>query len=405
MSEGRDRESEGASVASPTAGSGESAVASPLRSTLTWVAGNWQWFVPGAGGLLLLTHFWRIGFLPSLSFADLSAVLGAFVLFFVVGAIGFAFLLLLPVQVIAAWVSASVYLPPPRKRKPKLGEIADPAVPRKSLRASASASRGRPVSAAYNRAFGAALRPGALSSFLTASTVALLLYVGVVLAGEHWKWRWTARGLSILLAVVSLLLVFLSMFADSIWMQRRLRKFRSPLAQWLLLFLLYLEAWPYVLVLFIAVDAFSHTGAFFWLATIVVPFSVPFIHWVWYVSLRIPLLKSMGLRSALIAGVMLYSGLPLLLVDATANTLGLGMMRHVDLVLTTGGCDIVHAGWPERVCTPDHREGVEMGVLDDVEVLTRIGSQFYIAPPGGIDDPHLPRLTVPASEVLGVVRK
>lgn len=102
---------------------------------------------------------------------------------------------------------------------------------------------------------------------------------------------------------------------------------------------------------------------------------------------------------------MLYSGLPVLLVDATANTLGLGMMRHVDLVLTTRGCDIVHAGWPERVCAPDHRDGVEMGVLDDVEVLTRIGSQYYIAPPGGIADPRLPRLAIPASEVLGVVRK
>ena len=113
----------------------------------------------------------------------------------------------------------------------------------------------------------------------------------------------------------------------------------------------------------------------------------------------------MNVRLAVLGAVALYSGLPFLLVDATANTLGLGMMRHVDLVLTTRGCDIVHAGWPERVCAPDHREGVEMGVLDDVEVLTRIGSQYYLAPPGGIDDAHLPRITVPASEVLGMVRK
>jgi hypothetical protein len=405
MSEGRDRETEGAAVASAAGEAGEGVVASPLRSMLAWASNNWQWFVPGAGGLLLLTHFWRIGFLPSLSFADLGAVLGAFVLFFVVGAMAFAFLVLVPVQVIATWVGASVYLPPPRKRKSKEGEVAEPAVPRKSLRAPASVDVGRPVSAAYRRVFGAALRPGALSSFVTASAVALLLYVGVVLAGDHWKWRWTLRGLGILLAVVSLLLVFLSMFADSIWLQRRLRKMRSPIVQWLLLLLLYLEAWPYVLILFVTVDGFTRTGPFFWLAAVVVPFAIPFVHWIWYVSLRIPLLKTMGLRSALIAGVMLYSGLPLLLVDATANTLGLGMMRHVDLVLTARGCDIVHAGWPERVCTPDHREGVEMGVLDDVEVLTRIGSQYYLAPPGGIDDPHLPRITVPASEVLGMVRK
>lgn len=405
MSEGLDRESGDAVVVSAAGAAGEGAVASPLRSTLAWVAGNWQWFVPGAGGLLLLMHFWRIGFLPSLSFADLGAVLGAFVLFFVAGAISFAFLLLMPVQVIATWVSASVYPPPPRKRKPKAGEVAEPAVPRKSLRAAASVDGGRPVSASYRRVFGAGLRPGALSSFVTASTVALLLYVGVVLAGEHWKWQWTMRGLGILLAVVSLLLVGLSMFSDSIWLQRRLRKLRRPLPQWLLLLLLYLEAWPYVLLLFVTVDGFTHTGPFFWLATVVVPFAIPFVHWVWYVSLRIPLLRTMGLQSALIAGVMLYSGLPVLLVDATANTLGLGMMRHVDLVLTTRGCDIVHAGWPERVCTPDHREGVEMGVLDDVEVLTRIGSQYYLAPPGGIDDAHLPRITVPASEVLGMVRK
>ena len=99
----------------------EGAVASRLAMLRTWIGSDWKWLVPGGGGFLLLLHFWRIGFLPSLSFADLSAVLGAFVLFFVAGAIAFSVLLLLPVQVIAMWVSASIFLPPPRKRRSKDG--------------------------------------------------------------------------------------------------------------------------------------------------------------------------------------------------------------------------------------------------------------------------------------------
>ena len=87
MSEGLDRESGDATAAAADGAAGEGAMASPLRSTLAGISGDWKWIMPGGGGLLLLLHFWRIGFLPSLSFADLGAVLGAFVLFFVAGLI------------------------------------------------------------------------------------------------------------------------------------------------------------------------------------------------------------------------------------------------------------------------------------------------------------------------------
>lgn len=380
-------------------------VATPLRSLLTWLGSDWKWLVPGGGGLLLLLHFWRIGFLPSLSFAELSAVLGAFVLFFVFGAIAFSVLLLLPVLVITAWVSASVFLPSPRKRAPKDGDSAGEAVPRKSLRSPVSAQSRRGTSAAFGRVFSWSLRPGTFLSFATASSAAVAIYVALVLSAAQWKLNWIAGSYSLVFALSAMLVIFSSFFSDGDWMQQRLRKLRSPAGQWLLLFTLYLAVWPFLLFLFTKVDGFDSTGPRFWISAISVLLGIPFAHWLWYATLRAPKQKMMAPRLVLVGGVMLYSGLPVLLVDATANTLGLGMMRHVDLVLTTRGCDIVHAGWPERVCAPDHRDGVEMGVLDDVEVLTRIGSQYYIAPPGGIADPRLPRLAIPASEVLGVVRK
>lgn len=380
-------------------------MASPLRSTLAWVAGNWQWFVPGAGGLLLLTHFWRIGFLPSLSFADLGAVLGAFVLLFVAGVGAFALLLLLPVQMIATWVKASIFMPPPRKRRAATDGAGDQVLRHKSLRAPMSAQSRGAMSAAHPRLLVWSLQPGSFLSFLTAATISLAIYVALVLAGAEWKLSWVSTCYVALFGVSSALVILSSVLCDTGWFRRKLLRLRKPVYQWLMLFTLYLAAWPFLLFFFTKVDGFNGTGMWLWGVAISVPSLTAFAHWIWYVVLRVDQQKTLNVRLVLVGGVMLYSGLPLLLVDATANTLGLGMMRHVDLVLTTRGCDIVHAGWPERVCAPDHREGVEMGVLDDVEVLTRIGSQYYLAPPGGIDDPHLPRITVPASEVLGMVRK
>lgn len=405
MSDGRDRESGDAVVAAAHGVAGEGAVASPLRSTLTWVSNNWQWFVPGAGGLLLLLHFWRIGFLPSLSFADLGAVLGAFVLLFVVGVGAFALFLLLPLQAIATWVKASIFMPPPRRRRTvEEGEGAR-VLPGKSLRSPMSAQARGPMSAAHRRVLGWSLRPGSFVSFLTAAFSALGIYVALVWAGAEWKLSWTSTCYAALFAMSSVMVILSSFFCDIGWFRRRLLKLRKPAWQWLMLFILYLAAWPFLLILFSKVDGFKGSGMWLWGVAVSVPLLTAFAHWIWYVAMRAEQAKTMNVRLAVLGAVAVYSGLPFLLVDATANTLGLGMMRHVDLVLTTRGCDIVHAGWPERVCVPDHREEVEMGLLDDVEVLTRIGSQFYIAPPGGIDDPHLPRLTVPASEVLGVVRK
>lgn len=405
MSEGRDRESGDSVVAAVAGAVDEGAVASPLRSTLRWVAGNWQWFVPGAGGLLLLMHFWRIGFLPSLSFADLGAVLGAFVLLFVVGIGACALFLLLPLQAIATWVKASIFMPPPRRR-PTTDEAAGQQVVRgKSLRSPMSAQSRGAMSAAHRRVLGLSLRPGSFLSFLTAALAALATYMALLLAGAEWKLSWTSTCYAMLFATSSALAILLTLLCDTRWFQQKLQRLRKPLFQWLMLFALYLAVWPFLLIIFIKVDGFKGSAARLWGVAISVPFLTAFAHWTWYAVLRVDHRKTMNVRLAVLGAVALYSGLPFLLVDATANTLGLGMMRHVDLVLTTRGCDIVHAGWPERVCAPDHREGVEMGVLDDVEVLTRIGSQYYLAPPGGIDDAHLPRITVPASEVLGMVRK
>jgi hypothetical protein len=41
--------------------------------------------------------------------------------------------------------------------------------------------------------------------------------------------------------------------------------------------------------------------------------------------------------------------------------------------------------------------------LRGVDVLTRIGTDYVIAPAGGIDDRTLPRLTLPADEVYALM--
>jgi hypothetical protein len=101
--------------------------------------------------------------------------------------------------------------------------------------------------------------------------------------------------------------------------------------------------------------------------------------------------------------VFFHSGALPTIFDGALNAFGLGMMGRVDLVLSPRGCDIVHAAWPTRACTPDAR-GRAVQRLENVEVLTGIGSHFYVAVRGGNEDDALPRVMIPASEVLSCHR-
>lgn len=63
------------------------------------------------------------------------------------------------------------------------------------------------------------------------------------------------------------------------------------------------------------------------------------------------------------------------------------------------------AGAVARAGHPAQAPVVQVWRLDDVDVLTRIGADYVITPAGGIDERTLPRVTLPAEEVLALIRR
>ena len=91
------------------------AVLWPVGARLMSATRSMLWLAPLLGGLMLLVHFWRVGYLPALSFSELGVVLGAFGLFVAMGLVAALLLVLFPVWSLQQWTANSI-LPARRSR-------------------------------------------------------------------------------------------------------------------------------------------------------------------------------------------------------------------------------------------------------------------------------------------------
>lgn len=366
----------------------------PGRRALRSLAEHWKTLLPAFGGFALLLHFWRIGYAPSLSFGDLGTVLGALLLFSLGGLIVFVVILVLPSVLIGYWIESNLLPPPPKPA------ASAPTARRTSLKSYHRRLRAaHPPRARRSVVFGWHPRAGSLSWFMLAAISTLLAYVGVLFAGIRFWPAGVAGQVVVGMFTIGLVGIVIAAVAPDVpGIRRRLRALRRARWQFALISLLYLAFWPAAVLPFFVVD--GELRAVDTLMAVLALLFVPFVHWMLYATYRIVSMQGMWVRGAMLGLVLLYSGAPLAILDGGLNAFGLGMMRRVDLVLTGRGCEIVHAAWPERVCTPDHRGEAGVYRLENVEVLTRIGAHVYVAVPGGIDDDRLPRATIPADEVL-----
>lgn len=162
--------------------------------------------------------------------------------------------------------------------------------------------------------------------------------------------------------------------------------------------LMYLVFWP--LAAFAVGYAAPPIGRLDWFYLALAAFMVVFMHWVLYATHRAELSKRLRVVGPAMFMAVAYSGALLGTVDITARKLGIGMLPGVQLQLTEQGCQIVKASWSAAQCEPA-QPASNVYVLRSVDVLTRLGSDFYVAPPGGLGDEHAPRFLIPASQVLG----
>ena len=421
------------------------------------------WAAPLLGGLMLLVHFWRVGYLPALSFAELGVVLGAFGLFVAVGAAAFVMLVLLPAAAVLHWTGFSL-LPAPPKAAAQLVVRRKRSLSRRIL--PVLEEEAGPLK---RRTFSARMWPGGFGMFwgACASAFALTL-VAVLVVPRHLDATWTGWPVPVLMWGGMLLSFCIYLLAESGWCARRLKIIRKPLPQYLMLLSLYVFLWPAWLVFLYSFDALPQSVAGWCMLAFLACFLVPITHWFWYATLRgMPRIVA-EVRAVTSVMMLLFSGIWIPLLDGAASTFGFGMMRGADLVLTERGCAIVREALPGQGCvsasasTPavasaarsnraeqaprdtrearaetavdpqgaaeggersaaDARSGavaggghptqappppvVQVWRLDGVDVLTRIGADYVITPAGGIDDRTLPRATLPADEVLALIRR
>ncbi|HEY1137666.1 MAG TPA: hypothetical protein VGE64_09265 [Xanthomonadaceae bacterium] len=375
----------------------------PVGARLVSATRSMLWLAPLLGGLMLLVHFWRVGYLPALSFSELGVVLGAFGLFVAIGLVAALLLILFPVWMLFSWTSQSLLPVPPNSRR------SVPVPKRRSLSRRALPLVAPEASAAKRRTFSMKVAPGGLGLFLVASMVAMgLAMTALLLIPPLLPSGWNGVGIITLFA-----LGLVMPLAVEVWLQigispRALRRMRAWLPQFALLLVLYLFLWPAWMVLLVWFDAWPETRPAWIISAMFALVAVPWVHWMWYATMRGRGTIVLEVRVVTSIVILLYAGLATPLIDGAASTYGFGMMRKVDQVLSARGCAIVKEALPGQACEPLPAKGDDdsrVYRLHGVDVLTRIGASYVIAPAGGIDDRRLPRLALPAGEVHALVRR
>jgi hypothetical protein len=354
---------------------------------------HWALWLPSLGGVLLVLHFWRIGYTPSLSLADIGTVLAAMLAFAAIGLVVFAGLLLLPVFFLSEWAQAGVMRGPPVP-VPDHARLSDRARRARERRT----ARGKRPRDAEHPAFRMDFSAGSVWSFVSAGVTSFAVYTLLVVVAHYSKLFSVSTAVLAAFALFGAIEMLLVMSANAPCLRRRLRMLRRRRQQWLLLFVLYMGNWPMVLLPFMLMQSnYLQSRSFYFALALLL---VPFLHWFWFVTLRANKPVLWPIKTGLIVVILLCAGLPKAATDVAMNTFGLGMLPHVNLVLTARGCDIAQAAWPQGVCVPQRKQGVAAYRLENVEVLTRIGAHVYVGAPGAMNDESLPRFPIPSGEVL-----
>ncbi|TXH68535.1 MAG: hypothetical protein E6Q88_09905 [Lysobacteraceae bacterium] len=357
------------------------------------------WLATPLAGLMLLAHFWRVGHLPALSFSELGVVLAAFGLFVVMGLAVALLLILLPVYMLFSSTEHSLMPAPPKQRRPAQGPK------RRSLSRRPLPIVESDATVAKRRTFSLKVAPGAFGLFVATSVTAVALSMAALLLMPP-EWR-----VSSIMGLwwFGLLLPFaVEMWAQIGLSARALRRMRRVLPQFVLMLALYLFLWPAWIVLLTWFDAWPESVLGWVVTAMVALLWAPWMHWLWYATMRRRGAIVTEVRVVTSIVVLLYAGLATPLIDGAASAYGFGMLRKVDLLLSARGCAIVRVALPGQACIPAPTPGdaaLRMYRLRGVDVLTRIGAHYVIAPAGGIDDRSLLRVTLPADEVHALVRR
>jgi len=333
------------------------------------------WTFGAAGALLMIVHFARIGYLPTLSLADVGLIGAATVAFTVTFTILFLVVYLLPGIAYEIWGSARL-IPKPRlvKKQERRKRVYPGTKGKKRVEGS-----------------GVSTFPLLISSY-TGMALACITYYLASLCGE------AATALFILILLLGFAVTGSTLTSGGTTLAVRMRKSVSgwKLRTVLLTWSLYSATLPIAYAVFTAIPSTSLGAGEF---GIMVPIAiVPTAHYCIYVSSSLP--NRDRVNAALYVGIYLTvaMGIAVSALDKSATRFQFGLLRDQTILVTQRGCDVLLASKVVQKCEKAG-DNPSMMTAGPVDILTRLGSHMLISQPGWTYDHKTLAVPVKATEI------
>ncbi len=356
-----------------------------LRRIFSYLRAH-KWELGALGILGVVVHFWRVGHLPQLTFMDIGLLAAAIAAFTLLAILFFVFVVFSPSLALIAWSNQQAICRPPtpavRARAVRRWNRVCPCCNNPVHKRSKA---GDPT----QRAMGFAL----LFPFLGFLTALGLLW-GTSLLPEEWSTY--ALGL-FLIACTATLLASLIASRPATGSERRKRRRWRWVKYYVRCVALYGIVIPIAgLTASVLVQAFRDGDD---LAKISFLLTLPAIHCFIFSIYRHERKDQYFLWFFIALYTILATGIVFDANDMAASRFKMGMLRNQQMVVTPVGCEIAKASNIVETCTHLTNSREPLMLISDVQILTRMGSNFIIASPTWTVGKRGQSAPIPATEV------
>ncbi len=345
-----------------------------------------KWELAGLGFLGVVVHFWRVGYLPQLSFMDIGLLATAMAAFTLLAVLFFVFVVLSPSLALIAWSNQQIICRPPMsatrlrasRRKQRICPCCNNPVCK-------SSKTGSPVQRITCLVFGFPLL-----GFFTA--------LGLLWSISSLPEDWSTYALGLLLIIC--IGTFLASLIDSrptTGAQRRERRRRRWVKYYIRCVALYGIVIPIAaLTGSVLLRAFRDGDD---LTKVLFLATLPFIHGFIYSIYRHERKDQYFVWLFIAMYIVSATGIVFDANDMAASKFQAGMLRNQEMIVTPLGCEIAKASNIVETCTPLTSSAEPLMLMSNVQILTRVGSNFIIAPPTWTVGKRGQSAPIPATEV------
>ncbi len=345
-----------------------------------------KWELAGLGNLGVVVHFWRVGYLPQLTFMDIGLLAAAMAAFTLLAILFFVFVVFSPSLALLAWSNQQTICRPPT-----------PAV---RARAKRRWNRICPCcnSPAHKRSKAGDPTQRAMSFALLFPLLGFLTAMGLFWGTSKLPEDLSTYALGLfLISCTGLFLASLIASRPATGPERRKRRKWRWVKYYIRCVALYGIVIPIAgLTANILVQAFrdgDDLAKFFLLLTL------PAIHCFIFSIYRHERKDQYFLWFFIALYTILATGIVFDANDMAASRFRMGMLQNQKMVVTPVGCEIAKASNIVETCMRLTSSAEPLMLISDVQILTRMGSNFIIASPTWTVGKRGQSAPIPATEV------